>query len=112
MMVVDMGQGVEPFLEGSMIQNMGYSWKTCQASPSASVEHHSQGSAHSSPQDHPQKAIHLDLLCMDANIPGLISHYHEGVVDDAEVVVDHSNHRFSTLVVVRGNNGQEIDHGL
>ena len=55
---------------------------------------------------------------MDANIPGLISHYHEGVVDDAEemevvvVVVDHSNHRFGALVVVRGNNGQEIDHSL
>ena len=43
---------------------------------------------------------------MDANIPGLIPHYHEGVVDDAEemvvVVVDYSNHGYGALVVVRG----------
>ena len=37
---------------------------------------------------------------MDANIPGLIPHYHEGVVDDTE-----------EMVVVRGNDSQEIDHG-
>jgi len=56
---------------------------------------------------------------MDANIPGLIPHYHEGVVDDAEemvvvvvVVVDYSNHGYGALVVVRGNNGQGIDHSL
>jgi len=45
---------------------------------------------------------------MDTNIPGLIPHYHEGVVDDAEemvvvVVVDYSNHGYGALVVVRGN---------
>ena len=41
---------------------------------------------------------------MDANIPGLIPHYHEGVVDDTEemVVVDYSNHGYGALVVVRG----------
>ena len=40
---------------------------------------------------------------MDANIPGLIPHYHEGVVDDTEEMV---------VVVVRGNDGQGIDHSL